>query len=183
MRSRRLTWAFWDRYCDEGYCILSPDFLSGGRAPNGFDLAALAARPRARHGRREHPVSQRAALYRSASGRGRSASQPLPLGDIDGGGTSLLGVLGGYLDGFAARAATARGVVRSLSVAVDGDDLFAVVEHGRTASRPTSSTRPVRVRLRQTPADLQLVRHGCLFRLPAAATSGGSPCTSTTAAG
>jgi len=36
-----MTWTFWDRYCDESYCILSTDFLSEGRAPNGFDLAAL----------------------------------------------------------------------------------------------------------------------------------------------
>lgn len=38
---QRMTRPFWDRYCDEGYCILSPDFLAGDRAPNGFDLAAL----------------------------------------------------------------------------------------------------------------------------------------------
>jgi hypothetical protein len=36
-----LTWSFWDRYVDEAYCILSPDFLEGTKAPNGFDLAAL----------------------------------------------------------------------------------------------------------------------------------------------
>jgi hypothetical protein len=38
-----VTWSFWDRYCDEVYCILSPDFLAGDRAPNGFDLEALKA--------------------------------------------------------------------------------------------------------------------------------------------
>lgn len=38
---RRMTWPFWERYCDEAYCILSSDFLEGGRAPNGFDRAAL----------------------------------------------------------------------------------------------------------------------------------------------
>ena len=38
-----MTWAFWRRYCDEAYCILSPDFLQAGKAPNGFDLAALKA--------------------------------------------------------------------------------------------------------------------------------------------
>jgi len=31
------------RYCEEAYCILSPDFLDGGQAPNGFDLEALRA--------------------------------------------------------------------------------------------------------------------------------------------
>jgi hypothetical protein len=40
---KAMTWAFWERYCDECYCILSPDFLRAGRAPNGFDLAALEA--------------------------------------------------------------------------------------------------------------------------------------------
>ena len=38
---QRLTWSFWDRYCDEAYCIVSTDFLSGGRTPAGFDLDAL----------------------------------------------------------------------------------------------------------------------------------------------
>lgn len=42
-RLQELTWRFWDRYCEEAYCILSPDFLDGGHAPNGFDLEALRA--------------------------------------------------------------------------------------------------------------------------------------------
>jgi hypothetical protein len=40
---KRMTWSFWDRYCDEAYALLSPDFVHEGRAPNGFDLAALKA--------------------------------------------------------------------------------------------------------------------------------------------
>ena len=40
---KELTWEFWERYCEECYCILSPDFLRQGKAPNGFDLAALKA--------------------------------------------------------------------------------------------------------------------------------------------
>lgn len=42
-RLKQMTWEFWDRYCDESYCILSEDFLDEGKAPNGFDLAALKA--------------------------------------------------------------------------------------------------------------------------------------------
>jgi len=42
-RLQELTWQFWDRYCDEAYCMLSDDFLEKGNAPNGFDLAALEA--------------------------------------------------------------------------------------------------------------------------------------------
>jgi hypothetical protein len=38
---QEMTWSFWDRYCDEAYCILSHDFLVGDLAPNGFDLGAL----------------------------------------------------------------------------------------------------------------------------------------------
>jgi hypothetical protein len=40
---KRMTWAFWGRYVDECYCLLSADFLNGDAAPNGFDLAALNA--------------------------------------------------------------------------------------------------------------------------------------------
>jgi hypothetical protein len=40
-RLQDMTWSFWDRYCDEAYCILSRDFLVRDRAPNGFDLDAL----------------------------------------------------------------------------------------------------------------------------------------------
>ena len=42
-RLQQMTWSFWDRYCDEAYCILSDDFLDKGSAPNGFDLDALEA--------------------------------------------------------------------------------------------------------------------------------------------
>lgn len=42
-RLQELTWAFWDRYCEEAYCIISPDFLDGEHTPNGFDLEALRA--------------------------------------------------------------------------------------------------------------------------------------------
>lgn len=42
-RLQRVTWEFWERYVDEVYGILSTDFLNAGKAPNGFDLAALQA--------------------------------------------------------------------------------------------------------------------------------------------
>ena len=40
---QKLTWAFWDRYTDECWCLVSEDFMSGGKTPEGFDLAALEA--------------------------------------------------------------------------------------------------------------------------------------------
>jgi len=41
--TKRMTWAFWDAYCDESYALLSSDFAGTKPAPNGFDLAALQA--------------------------------------------------------------------------------------------------------------------------------------------
>lgn len=39
---KRMTWAFLDAYCDESYCIISPDFVTDKtKAANGFDLTAL----------------------------------------------------------------------------------------------------------------------------------------------
>jgi hypothetical protein len=42
-RLQRLTWSFWERYCEEAYCLLAADFLDHGVAPNGFDLDSLKA--------------------------------------------------------------------------------------------------------------------------------------------
>jgi len=39
--TKRMTWSFWDAYCDESYAIISTDFAGTKPAPNGFDLAAL----------------------------------------------------------------------------------------------------------------------------------------------
>lgn len=36
-----MTWAFWDKYVEEAYAILSVDFLNGGKDPQGFDIATL----------------------------------------------------------------------------------------------------------------------------------------------
>jgi hypothetical protein len=38
-----MTWSFWERYVDEAYALISPDFLEGGKTPNGLDLASLKA--------------------------------------------------------------------------------------------------------------------------------------------
>jgi hypothetical protein len=39
---KRMTWAFWDAYCDEAYACLSKDWAAA-QAPSGFDWAALDA--------------------------------------------------------------------------------------------------------------------------------------------
>jgi len=39
-----MTWSFWDAYCDEGYAIISTDYLNGQeQAPQGFSLQQLQA--------------------------------------------------------------------------------------------------------------------------------------------
>ena len=37
----KMTWAFWQHYVDECWVLISPDWLSGGESPQGFNLAQL----------------------------------------------------------------------------------------------------------------------------------------------
>src|SRR3569833_308982 len=39
--TNRMTWSFWNIYCDEAYAIISQDFVGSKPAKNGFDLASL----------------------------------------------------------------------------------------------------------------------------------------------
>jgi hypothetical protein len=39
--TKKMTWSFWNAYCDESYAIISTDFAGTNKAPNGFDFAAL----------------------------------------------------------------------------------------------------------------------------------------------
>ena len=39
----RMTWQFWNAYCDEAYGLLSPDWVSAGKTPAGFDTQQLQA--------------------------------------------------------------------------------------------------------------------------------------------
>jgi len=110
-------------------------------------------------------MSERATLYTvTVRPRSRGAA-PLPLAD-------LADVLAGALDGFSATSADGGTVARVLSTARDGDDLFAIVEHGSRGIAADIVDASGAVRLRQTPDDLQLIRSGCLFRLPAGQTAG-----------
>lgn len=42
---QRMTWAFWDAYCDEAYAVLSKDWINrvNRKAPNQFDFKTLQA--------------------------------------------------------------------------------------------------------------------------------------------
>jgi hypothetical protein len=38
---KRMTWQFWNAYCDEAYGLLSPDWVDAGKAPPGFNWQQL----------------------------------------------------------------------------------------------------------------------------------------------
>jgi hypothetical protein len=59
-----------------------------------------------------------------------------------------------------------------ISVSSTSDEVFALVQHGRRGVAADIVGPTGALRLRQHPDDLQLVRCGCLFRLPATATAG-----------
>jgi hypothetical protein len=115
-------------------------------------------------------MSERAALYTVAVRPKRGKNRPL--GDIDGNGTSLGDALAKLLDGFAETSADGSRTALASVASRDGDDLLAVVQHGARGVAADIVDSSGGVRLRQTPDDVQLVRCGCLFRLPSAATSG-----------
>jgi hypothetical protein len=117
-------------------------------------------------------VTERAALYTVAVRPRERGGQSLPLGDIDANGTKLSDVLGSVLEGFSEASPDGSRVARALLVEADGEDLFTIIQHGQNGLAAEIVDAAGGVRLRQTPADIQLVRCGCLFRLPVAATTG-----------
>ena len=117
-------------------------------------------------------MSQRAALYTVEVRPRARRGDPLPLGDLDGAGTSLAAVLAETLAGFSESSKDGTRVVRALASRADADDLFAVLQHGLSGVAAEIVDPAGALRLRQSPSDVELVRCGCLFRLPAAARSG-----------
>jgi hypothetical protein len=117
-------------------------------------------------------MSRRAALYQvSIHPKGKS-DEPRSFGDIDGSGTSAVASLTEILGAFSEASRDGLRLVRSLQAEADGDELFAIVQYGQKGIAADIVSPGGDVRLRQSPADEQLVRFGCLFRLPAGATAG-----------
>ncbi len=115
-------------------------------------------------------MTDRAAVY-SVAVRPKRGKE-VPLGDIDGDGTALQDVLVRILDGFAETSADGTRVVVAATAARDADDLLAIVRHGVRGVAADIVDANGGVRFRQTPDDLQLLRCGCLFRLPPASATG-----------
>jgi hypothetical protein len=115
-------------------------------------------------------MTERAALYTVAVRASRGKDSPLD--DIDGNGTSLADALVKLLDGFAETSPDGGRLARASIATRDADDLLAVIQHGARGVAADIVDSSGGVRLRQTPDDVQLVRCGCLFRLPVTATTG-----------
>lgn len=116
-------------------------------------------------------MSHRAAIYTVRVRRkyDRSdAKEPRRLGDIDEQGTYLLDVLERYCTGLESLSADETKVVRCTDTAVDGHDLLVTAQHGQNGLAADIVDASGDLRLRQTPEDTQLLRCGCLFRLPPA---------------
>jgi hypothetical protein len=92
----------------------------------------------------------------------------LPLGNIDGNGTDLAGLLTDYLGDLESSDAEETRSVQSSSVTRNGPELYVSTLHGQTGMVADIFGKEGDLRLRQTVDDTQKVRCGCLFRLPPA---------------
>jgi hypothetical protein len=90
------------------------------------------------------------------------------LGDIDEQGSSLLTTLRSYLDQFQAVTEDGSKVVTALSVSTQNDDLVAMLQHGQNGVAADIVGPDGGLRHHQVPEESQLLRCGCLFRLPPA---------------
>ena len=146
------------------------------RLPRREREDAGGVRPRRARGRsparhRRRAVSDRAALYTVAVRPKRG--KEVPLGDIDGAGTSLQDVLVRILDGFAETSADGTRVVVAAVAARDADDLLAIVQHGvRGVAADIVDAERRRCASARPRTTCSSIRCGCLFRLPPAGTAG-----------
>jgi hypothetical protein len=90
------------------------------------------------------------------------------LGDIDQAGTYLLEALDSYLNGFDIQSADGERVLRCVEYEVDNSDLLATMQHGQSGVAADIVDQQGHQRLRQVWTDTQLLRCGCLFRIPQA---------------
>jgi hypothetical protein len=116
----------------------------------------------------EQELGHRATVYTIRVRRKREMDDSLPLGNIDGSGTYLAGLLADYLGDLESFDAEETRSVQSSSVTRDGPELYVSVLHGQTGMVADIFGKEGDLRLHQTADDTQKVRCGCLFRLPPA---------------
>lgn len=113
-------------------------------------------------------MGHRATVYTVRIRRKWETDGFLPLGNIDGNGTDLAGLLAEYLGSLESFDAEETRSVQSSSVTRDGPELYVSVLHGQTGMVADIFDEEGDLRLHQTVSDTQKVRCGCLFRLPPA---------------
>lgn len=112
-------------------------------------------------------MSHRAAVYTvKVRYRGKPGSEGCPLGDIDNAGTALIAELNSYLKDFTSKAEDDSKVVSCTDCQINGDELEVVMQHGQNGVAADIIDPDGNLRIRQVPEDTQLLRCGCLFRLP-----------------
>jgi hypothetical protein len=113
-------------------------------------------------------LGHRATVYTIRVRRKRETDDFLPLGNIDGNGTDLAGLLTDYLGTLESSDAEETRSVQSSNVTRDGPELYVSMLHGQTGMVADIFGKEGDLRLHQTVDDTQKVRCGCLFRLPPA---------------
>jgi hypothetical protein len=108
-------------------------------------------------------MAQRASLYTVRLRARTDASQTLG---------RLRDSIAEELNGFVETSEDGRRSLRVVQAQANGDDLFAVMQHGETGVAAEIVDAAGDVRLQRTPEDAQLVRCACLFRLPETASDG-----------
>jgi hypothetical protein len=118
-------------------------------------------------------MGHRAGLYtvRVRKKRARRAEQPRLLGDFDEEGTSLAEAFGRLLqEGF--RATSGERTVACLEVRIEGDDVFAVLQHGESGVAADIAGPEGSLLFHQRPEHTHLIRCAILFQLPGAQRQG-----------
>ena len=113
-------------------------------------------------------MGHRATVYTVRVRRKREADAFLPLGNIDGNGTDLSGLLAEYLGDLKSSDAEETRSIQSSGVTRHGPELYGSVLHGQTGMVADIFGKSGNLLLHQTVDDTQKVRCGCMFRLPPA---------------
>ena len=113
-------------------------------------------------------MGHRATVYTVRVRRKRETDGFLPLGNIDGTGTDLAGLLADYLGDLESSDAEETRSVQSSRVVRQGPEVYVSMLHGQTGMVADIIGKEGELRLHQTVDDTQKVRCGCLFRLPSA---------------
>jgi hypothetical protein len=118
-------------------------------------------------------MGHRAAVYTVKVRRKRDLSGAyMPLGDIDGQGTSLLAALDKYMSDLEAVSADGSKVVRCNNPVTDGIELRVMAQTGQSGVASDLVGPGGNLLVHRTAHDTELLRCGCLFRLPSAEETG-----------